>query len=265
MEAEMSRMDVVGQNGNDGLHYLEDAGDEQHRVDKRIEPVDQRPATAHYWSTGGAGHVPGWYKVAHDGEWWFWRTDRDCWLHAPCPADDVLNNLEALPPLDTATHVIGSYYFRLGQYGWEHWESGLKQWIGCTAPNPGSVDRVIHPRVTLNQPEIPDSSDHIPDAGKMIEGDPTALEAKRQQLKQDHSGDDTKMVEPVRALDTQEGGDHYKSLKIQPVEYIHANGIGYFEGCVIKYVTRWRSKNGTEDLRKARHFIDLLIELEKDQ
>lgn len=176
MAAEMSRMDVVGQNGNDGLHYCEeldrhragDVGDEQHHVDKRIEPIDQRPDTAHYWSTGGAGHVPGWYKVAHDGEWWFWRTDRDCWLHAPCPADDVLNNLEALPPLDTATHVIGSYYFRLGQYGWEHWESGLKQWIGCTAPNPGSVDRVIHPRVTLNQPEIPDSSDHIPDAGKKI-------------------------------------------------------------------------------------------------
>lgn len=64
------------------------------------------------------------------------------------------------------------------------------------------------------------------------------------------------------ALDTQEGGNHYKSLAIQPVEYIHANGIGYFEGCVIKYVTRWRSKNGIEDLKKARHFLDLLIELE---
>ena len=64
------------------------------------------------------------------------------------------------------------------------------------------------------------------------------------------------------ALDTQEGGSHYKTLAIQPVEYIHANKIGYFEGCVIKYVTRWRSKNGLEDLKKARHFIDLLIELE---
>ena len=63
-------------------------------------------------------------------------------------------------------------------------------------------------------------------------------------------------------LDTQEGGSHYKDLAIQPVEYIHANKIGYFEGCVIKYVTRWRSKNGMEDLRKARHFIDLLLELE---
>jgi hypothetical protein len=66
----------------------------------------------------------------------------------------------------------------------------------------------------------------------------------------------------VSALATQEGGGHYKDLAIQPVEYIHANGIGYFEGCVIKYVTRWKMKNGMEDLRKARHFIDLLLELE---
>lgn len=65
-------------------------------------------------------------------------------------------------------------------------------------------------------------------------------------------------------LSTQEGGSHYKSMAIQPVEYIHANGIGYCEGAVIKYVSRWRNKNGLEDLRKAKHFIDLLIELEAD-
>lgn len=66
----------------------------------------------------------------------------------------------------------------------------------------------------------------------------------------------------MKALNTQEGGRHYKDLAIQPVEYIHANGIGYFEGNVIKYVSRWRSKGGIEDLRKARHYIELLIELE---
>lgn len=64
------------------------------------------------------------------------------------------------------------------------------------------------------------------------------------------------------ALDVQEGGNHYKGMPIQPVEYIYKNGIGYFEGCVIKYVSRWKKKNGLEDLKKARHFIDLLIELE---
>lgn len=64
------------------------------------------------------------------------------------------------------------------------------------------------------------------------------------------------------ALEKQEGGMHYKSLAIQPVEYIHANGVGYFEGNVIKYVTRWKSKGGIEDLKKAKHYIELLIELE---
>lgn len=67
------------------------------------------------------------------------------------------------------------------------------------------------------------------------------------------------------ALTTQVGGNHYKDMPIQPVEYIHKNALGYFEGCVIKYVSRWRKKNGVEDLRKARHFLDLLIEFEDSQ
>lgn len=64
------------------------------------------------------------------------------------------------------------------------------------------------------------------------------------------------------ALDVQVAGAHYKSLAIQPVEYVHANGIGYFEGNVIKYVTRWRDKGGTADLEKAKHYLELLLELE---
>ena len=71
------------------------------------------------------------------------------------------------------------------------------------------------------------------------------------------------MPNGVSALSTQKGGNHYKDLAIQPVEYIFKNNLGYFEGCVIKYVTRWRSKNGINDLLKARHYIDLLIELEE--
>lgn len=67
----------------------------------------------------------------------------------------------------------------------------------------------------------------------------------------------------MSALNTQVSGDHYKSLKIQPIEFIHANGIPFAEGSVIKYVTRWRAKGGIPDLEKAKHFIELLIELEK--
>lgn len=66
----------------------------------------------------------------------------------------------------------------------------------------------------------------------------------------------------MSALTTQVSGSHYKDMKIQPVEFIHANGIPFIEGSVIKYVSRWRNKNGVDDLKKARHFLDLLIELE---
>ena len=64
----------------------------------------------------------------------------------------------------------------------------------------------------------------------------------------------------MSAFQRQEGGDHYRKLTIQPVEYMMANGIPFMEGAVIKYVTRWRDKGGIGDLRKARHMLDLLIE-----
>lgn len=76
-----------------------------------------------------------------------------------------------------------------------------------------------------------------------------------------YSGTKDVLTEP---LEIQIDGDHYKSMKIQPVEYIHANGLGYFEGNVIKYITRWRSKGGYKDLEKAKHYINLLIQLEMD-
>lgn len=66
----------------------------------------------------------------------------------------------------------------------------------------------------------------------------------------------------MSALHKQVAGNHYKGKAIQPVEYIHANGVGFFEGNVIKYVTRWREKNGLDDLEKAKHYLELLIELE---
>lgn len=64
------------------------------------------------------------------------------------------------------------------------------------------------------------------------------------------------------ALAKQVNGDHYKKLRIQPIEFIHANSIPFAEGCAIKYLCRWRDKGGLADLEKAKHFIELLIELE---
>lgn len=62
------------------------------------------------------------------------------------------------------------------------------------------------------------------------------------------------------ASSTQVGGNHYTKLKIQPMEYSMANSLGAAEHTVIKYVSRWKDKGGIQDLKKARHTLDLLIE-----
>ena len=66
----------------------------------------------------------------------------------------------------------------------------------------------------------------------------------------------------MSSFDEQVGGDHYKRLKIQPLEYALANDLGICEHAVIKYVSRWRDKGGTDDLLKAKHYIELLLEFE---
>jgi Lar family restriction alleviation protein len=63
-------------------------------------------------------------------------------------------------------------------------------------------------------------------------------------------------------LAEQVGGDHYKGCKIQPVQFIHANKLGFLEGCVIKRLVRHGSKNKAEDIRKAIHELRLILELE---
>ena len=63
------------------------------------------------------------------------------------------------------------------------------------------------------------------------------------------------------ANDRQVGGTHYKDKAIQPWDYIVANKLGYLEGTIIGYVSRWQDKGGIEDVRKARHCLDKLIEV----
>lgn len=67
----------------------------------------------------------------------------------------------------------------------------------------------------------------------------------------------------MSALDKQVGGDHYKGRAIQPVEYMHANNLDFFQGNVVKYITRWRDKGGIADLEKCKHYLELYIELER--
>lgn len=67
----------------------------------------------------------------------------------------------------------------------------------------------------------------------------------------------------MKSTDYQVAGDHYKKMKIQPIEYIMANQLGFCEGAIIKYISRWRDKgNGIDDLRKIKQFCDFIIESE---
>ena len=63
-----------------------------------------------------------------------------------------------------------------------------------------------------------------------------------------------------KVWDKQIGGSHYQKFKIQPSKFVIDNKLLYPEGCVIKYIIRHSMKNGKEDLLKAKHFIDMIIE-----
>lgn len=70
---------------------------------------------------------------------------------------------------------------------------------------------------------------------------------------------------PPRANDTQVAGNHYKQFRIEPWDAIIDWRLGYLDGNAVKYLSRWRHKNGLEDLKKARHYIDKLIETEMEK
>jgi Protein of unknwon function (DUF3310) len=76
-------------------------------------------------------------------------------------------------------------------------------------------------------------------------------------------GKHVKLDSEQSALSTQIGGDHYKKLKIQPMEYSMANNLDACQHTAIKYITRFRDKGGIADLEKAKHVIDMLIEFEQ--
>jgi hypothetical protein len=76
------------------------------------------------------------------------------------------------------------------------------------------------------------------------------------------SSEDTNRWHEENANAIQHGGMHYKKLGIEPWDYVAANDLGFLEGNAIKYLTRWRDKGGVEDLKKAQHYIQKLIEVE---
>jgi hypothetical protein len=70
---------------------------------------------------------------------------------------------------------------------------------------------------------------------------------------------------PRLANEEQVGGDHYRNKAIQPWDYIASNNLGYLEGCVIKYVSRYKEKGGMQDLEKAAHYLQKLMEIQSER
>ena len=65
---------------------------------------------------------------------------------------------------------------------------------------------------------------------------------------------------PEEPTSRQVGGNHYATMKIQPVEFITANDLGFLEGNVVKYICRHHAKSGAEDIKKAIHYCELLLQ-----
>lgn len=69
----------------------------------------------------------------------------------------------------------------------------------------------------------------------------------------------------VSAKSKQVGGSHYRDMKVQPGEFIRANKIGWYEGNAIKYICRHNAKNGRQDIEKAIHYLELVLEEYNDE
>lgn len=90
--------------------------------------------------------------------------------------------------------------------------------------------------------------------------EPEPATEKEPQKMQKEPSYKTRELRAEQPKKTQVGGTHYVNMAIQPVDYITKNNLGFLEGCVVKYVSRWKDKNGKEDLLKARHCIEMLLD-----
>ena len=65
----------------------------------------------------------------------------------------------------------------------------------------------------------------------------------------------------MKAIESQVGGNHYKDMAFQPIELIAALRCSFIQGCIIKYISRYKNKNGAQDIKKCIHYAQLAIEL----
>ena len=66
------------------------------------------------------------------------------------------------------------------------------------------------------------------------------------------------------SLDKQIGGKHYRNMKIQPAEFINENKLLFAEGNDIKYICRHQNKGKADDIKKAIHYLEMILERDYD-
>lgn len=111
--------------------------------------------------------------------------------------------------------------------------------------------------ILLLNSDLPPGDSYLPPPVRTGQWQPMSAAQLERRIAQDNLNQQMR-----NALDKQEGGAHYKDHAIQPIEYIHANKLGFIEGNVVKYITRHASKGGAEDVRKVIHYCELLLQLQ---
>ncbi|AUS01464.1 coil containing protein [Vibrio phage 1.285.O._10N.286.55.C12] len=151
----------------------------------------------------------------------------------------------------------------LRDHNWRsHWRAGdctvLPSgwfWVGASGKHP-HFDTLEYKGV---EPYVPITYWDVYPEERVVFAEPAQVQPTTDQLVTAARSDQA--ASEAVATERQIGGDHYKSLKIQPHEYIEANNLPFLEGNVVKYVTRHASKNGVQDIDKAIHYLELIKQM----
>ena len=220
-------------------------------MDKRVIAVDLDGTLAHYDGWKGVGHIGAIIPSVANAILLAKKEGADIWIFTarvsdPKDAEEAGNAIVAYLtengiPFDGLTAIKHKFFT-------EFWD-----------------DRAI--QVIKNTGEFVMYSDGTPMAGlsghdHMLQAAEAGADHKARVQSVLNSLKDEPAFTPVSsALDIQEGGDHYKKYKIQPVEFAFANNMPFLDANAFKYICRHADKNGIADLRKARHYLELMAEM----
>lgn len=126
---------------------------------------------------------------------------------------------------------------------------------------PGKRFHIMDTKTLISTTSSPDDGHTFVEVERWDNNVPVLRSGRRGVL---HADTAKQVLPPAQsAFKSQVGGGHYKDMAIQPFEFSMANKLDPMQHTIVKYVTRFRAKNGVEDLKKARHTLDLLIEWEE--